>query len=51
MLLTFAHSPKAVIPAKAGIQLSFCGSEAQDWTPPYTGVANCILHSVISSKD
>jgi hypothetical protein len=38
MLSVFAHTPQAVIPAKAGIQLSMSGREAQSWTPAFAGV-------------
>ncbi len=38
MLLTSAHSLKAVIPAKAGIQLSSRANIIQSWTPAFAGV-------------
>ncbi len=38
MKFPFAHSPQAVIPAKAGIQLSFFRRGTQSWTPAFAGV-------------
>ena len=38
MLSAFAHTPSAVIPAKAGIQLSSRANIIQSWTPAFAGV-------------